>query len=332
VCPFCGAERHTILAPWPALALAVVALAGCTDRTIGEDGSGAGSSGGTPTTPGDGNDGGGDDGGGSSGGPDDGGTTTAGPDDGDTSTGTDDGWTGDDGGNTGDGGAFIYGEPDGGVVGQCDPGLQDCPNADEKCTAYVTEPGYCCVDANKCVPIIGDREAGETCERFEENDDCDKGFFCMTKTSGSTGEGVCFEFCVPNDPSSCEFGGECMSFNDGVLPLCELECDPLLPDCPQDWGCYAAFDTFVCAIPGHEDGKGNDGDECYPFQSCVPGLVCVTGDATAGCATDTCCTPFCDLNGPDSQCPEPTEECVSWWEGGAAPEGYEHVGACMIPQ
>ena len=43
--------------------------------------------------------------------------------------------------------------------GGCNPGLQDCPEG-EKCTAYVTTPGYCCVDANKCVPIIGDGQLG----------------------------------------------------------------------------------------------------------------------------------------------------------------------------
>jgi hypothetical protein len=309
-------------------------LASCVDRTIatsesGTDDSGAGSSGaGSSGGGGDGHDGGG---GGDDGGGDDGGSSSGAPDDG-GSTGTDEGWTTDDGWPTGDGGAFIYGEPDGGVVGQCDPGLQDCPNPDEKCTAYVTEPGYCCVDANKCVPIIGDKTFGELCDRTEENDDCDKGLFCMAKSSGSTGQGVCLEFCVPNDPGSCESGGECRPLNDGVLPLCETRCDPLQQDCPPQTGCYAGFDILVCAVPAHEDGKGNDGDECYAVQDCVPGLICVNAESTAGCAADACCTPFCDLTGPDTQCTDPAEECVSWFEEGEAPPGFDHVGACLIPQ
>jgi len=320
-----------VLAPWPALtvAVAIAALASCTDRAISTDDAGADTSDGAPNVP----DGGGPDGGGSpddGGDPNDGSTSTEGPGDG-GATGTDDGWTTDDDWPTGDGGAFIYGEPDGGVVGQCDPGLQDCPNPDEKCTAYVSEPGYCCVDANKCVPIIGNKTFGEICERTEENDDCDKGFFCMAKTSGSTGQGVCLEFCVPNAPDQCQFGGACMPFNDGVLPICETECDPLLQDCPEEWGCYAAFDIFVCATPGHEDGEGFDGDECYAIQSCVPGFECVVGDATAGCTGEACCTPFCDVNGDASQCPEPTEECVPWFEPGQEPPGLDNVGTCQIP-
>jgi hypothetical protein len=326
--------RRTILAPWPAvtIAVALAALASCTARTINKDGSGAGSSGGTPTAPGDGDDGGGpDDGGGSTGGPDGGATSTSGPDDGGTSTGTDDGSHTDDGWTTGDGGAFVYGAMDGGVVGQCDPGLQDCPLEDEKCTAYATEEGFCCVDANKCVPIIGDKGFGETCERTQENDDCAKGFFCMPETSGGTGAGVCLEFCVPYAPEQCVFGGVCVPFNDGVLPLCETECDPLLQDCPQGWGCYPAYDKFICAKPAPVDGTGSDGADCFEFQSCLPGLVCVVDDSTAGCTSNACCTPFCDVTGPATQCSEPTEECVPWFEPGQAPEGYEDVGACVIP-
>jgi hypothetical protein len=338
VCPFCGAERRTILAAWPALAIAVVALASCTNRTIGKDGAGASSGGGTPTTPGDGNDGGGPDGGASSsgggssssGGPDDGGTTTGGPGDDGSTTGTDDGWTTGDGGNTGDGGAFIYGEADYGVPGMCDPGLQDCPVVDEKCTAYVTEPGDCCVDRNECVPIIGNKMVGETCERTEVNDDCAKGLFCARSPSGSTGDGVCLEFCVPNLPGDCEFGGVCVPLNDGVMPLCLAECDPLLQDCPLPMGCYPAGDKFVCAMPEPMDGAGSDGDLCDRLQGCLPGLVCV-GNATAGCPVDACCTSLCDVTGPDTQCPEPTEECVPWFEPGQAPEGLEDVGACMFP-
>jgi hypothetical protein len=187
------------------------------------------------------------------------------------------------------------------------------------------------VDANHCVPVIGDKTFGEPCERFEDNDDCDKGLFCMTKTSGGTGEGVCFEFCVPNDPNSCQLGGECQANNDGVLPLCETDCDPLEQDCSPGMGCYGAFETFICTPPTHEDGKGNDGDECHAIQSCMPGLTCASDHATADCTHDRCCTPFCAITGPETQCPEPTEECVAWFEEGQAPVGLEDVGYCGLP-
>ena len=189
-------------------------------------------------------------------------------------------------------------EPDGGVVGQCDPGLQDCPNPDEKCTGFVTMPGDCCVDANHCVPTMGDKTFGENCTRVEGNDDCAPGLFCMTKTSGSTGDGICLEYCVVDDPDSCENGGSCLAFNDGALPLCEQECDPLLQDCQGNQGCYPAFDRFICAVPFLDQG-GSDGDPCQTIQSCKPGLACVNADALDGCAGNACCTPSCDRNEAD---------------------------------
>ncbi len=232
------------------------------------------------------------------------------------------------GGDSSGSGGFIA-RPDGGVEGQCDPGLQDCPNEDEKCTGYVTMPGDCCVDANHCVPMMGVKQFGEPCTRVDGNDDCDKGLFCMTKTSGSTGDGICLEYCVVDDPGSCANGGSCLAFNDGALPLCEQECDPLLQDCQGSQGCYPAFDRFVCAVPNLDQG-GGDGDPCYTIQSCQPGLACVNADALSDCGDTACCTPFCDLNDADP-CTQP-ETCTSWFEMGMAPPGLENVGACLIPQ
>ncbi len=222
-------------------------------------------------------------------------------------------------------GGFVM-PPDGGVVGQCDPFLQDCPKG-EKCTSYVTEPGGRTVDATHCAPIIGDDLWGEPCERFEDNDTCAAGFFCMTDVSGHTGIGSCLEYCSPGTP--CEFGGECFAFNDGALPVCEITCDPILQDCPMGQGCYAAFDNFVCALPGAPDGQGADGDPCFTIQSCNPGLICRGG--TAGCAMDgACCTPVCELSGPPEQCEDPSESCIQALDD--PPPGLMDVGYCGVPE
>jgi hypothetical protein len=159
----------------------------------------------------------------------------------------------------------------------------------------------------------------------------------MTKTSGDTGEGVCLAFCDINNMASCADAGlpdaKCIAFNDGVLPLCEDDCDPLAQDCTPPQGCYAVGDQgFVCTLPGHEDGKGNDGDECYTIQSCQPGLLCANGMGQNGCMSDACCTPFCDVNGDGSECTDPMESCVPYYEMGMAPPGYEDVGLCFIPE
>ncbi|MCX4245871.1 hypothetical protein [Paraliomyxa miuraensis] len=221
-------------------------------------------------------------------------------------------------------GSFLL-PPDGGVVGQCDPYLQDCPKG-EKCTSYVATPGQETVDATKCVPIIGDDLWGEACERFEDNDTCAPGYFCMTDVSGHTGMGTCLEYCSVEVP--CENGGECFPFNDGVLPVCEVLCDPILQDCPAGQGCYAAFDNFVCAMPGAPAGQGGDGDPCYTIQSCDPGLICRGG--TAGCPMDgACCTPVCELSGPPDQCTDPAEDCVPALDD--PPPGLQDVGYCGVP-
>jgi len=214
----------------------------------------------------------------------------------------------------------------------CDPATQDCPEG-EKCTGYVVEPGYCCVDANKCVEVSGNHQLGDPCVRTEDNDDCATGLFCMTVTSGSTGDGVCLAFCNVATQDCAEDGlpdATCIAFNDGVLPLCQDSCDPITQDCGGELGCYGVgAQGFVCSVPGFEEGLGNDGDECFTIQSCKPGLGCTASEVLDGCDAARCCTPYCDLNEPDT-CMAP-EECVPYYEDGTAPPGYEAVGLCALP-
>lgn len=222
--------------------------------------------------------------------------------------------------------------PDGGATNTCDPAAQDCPDG-EKCTGYVVEEGSCCVDANKCVPVTGDKQVGDPCTRGPDNDDCAVGLFCMTVSSGSTGDGVCLAFCDAGTQDCSEDGlpdAQCVSFNDGVLPLCQDDCDPLVQDCDGSLGCYGvSTQGFVCSLPGYQAGLGNDGDMCYTIQSCKPGLQCTATEVLDGCGAARCCTPFCDLTEPDS-CIAP-ESCVAYFDVGTAPPGYENVGLCVIP-
>jgi hypothetical protein len=227
--------------------------------------------------------------------------------------------------DSGDDGSGFLLQPDGGVImPMCDPGLQDCPRG-QKCTSYVSTPGGQTVDSTHCVDVSGDAQFGEECTRVEGDDDCDAGFFCMTDVSGHVGEGICLEYCVPMQP--CDNGGECFPFNDGQLPLCQTLCDPLIQDCVGGQGCYAAFDSFACAIPGPVDGNGADGDTCATIQGCNPGLLCKTG--TDGCSTESgCCTPVCDLTGDGSECTAP-DECIPALDD--PPPTLVDVGFCGVP-
>ncbi|HWB82481.1 MAG TPA: hypothetical protein VG755_46280 [Nannocystaceae bacterium] len=228
--------------------------------------------------------------------------------------------------DTGDEATGFILPPDGGMVEpMCDAGMQDCPRG-QKCTSYVSMPGGKTVDNTHCVDVIGDAQFGEACTREEGNDDCAAGFFCMTDVSGHLGPGICLEYCTIGTP--CQNGGECFAFNDGALPLCELLCDPLIQDCVGGQGCYAAFDQFVCATPGPVNGMGADGDTCATIQGCNPGLVC-KGDSE-GCTTESgCCTPICDLTGPDTQCTSPGEDCLPALED--PPPNLQDVGYCGVP-
>ncbi|MEM6994161.1 MAG: ribulose phosphate epimerase, partial [Myxococcota bacterium] len=112
------------------------------------------------------------------------------------------------------------------------------------------------------------------------------------------------------------------------LPVCEVTCDPLLQNCAAGQGCYAAFENFVCAVPGHDDGSGGDGDECATVQGCQPGLLCRNG--TDGCNEGSgCCTPVCALSNGGSECMNPAEECVAALD--APPPGLADVGYCGVP-
>jgi hypothetical protein len=223
-------------------------------------------------------------------------------------------------------------EIDGLATNTCDPAVQDCPEG-EKCTGYVVEQGSCCVDANKCVPVTGNAQLGDPCVRTEDNDDCAAGLFCMTVTSGSTGDGVCLAFCNVATQDCADDGlpdANCIAFNDGTLPLCQDSCDPITQDCDGELGCYGVgAQGFVCSVPGYEPGLGSDGDMCYTIQSCKPGLGCTSADVLSDCDASRCCSPYCDLSDVDP-CIAP-EECVPYYEPGTAPPGYENVGVCAVP-
>jgi hypothetical protein len=148
---------------------------------------------------------------------------------------------------------------------------------------------------------------------------------------------VCLAFCDFDDPDSCAEkglpGSSCIAYNQGALPLCEDECDPLAQDCPEPEGCYPAGDQgFVCMLPGLEQGMGEDGDECWAVQACAPGLLCVVPDLKSECAgLEACCTPFCDLEEGGAECTKEGETCLPYYEQGMVPLEYEDVGFCGVP-
>jgi hypothetical protein len=227
-----------------------------------------------------------------------------------------------------DDGGFVL-RPDGGGANECDPRAQDCMRG-MKCTAWANDGGTFW-NANKCVEVTGEGVAGDPCmiegSGVSGIDDCALGFICLN--TDMRGMGTCVEFCEGTD-ETCEPGNVCAIYNDGVLPICLVGCDPLLQDCPEGQGCIdTPNQSFICFNDASGD-MGGDGDPCPPEDgenSCDPGMWC--GPNSAGCVDVNCCTPYCDIT--DGSCPQP-DECVSFFgDPMNAPPGFENVGVCVTP-
>jgi len=241
-----------------------------------------------------------------------------------TTTGDD---TGDDSGN------FL--NPTGGASNQCDVWLQDCPPT-EKCAAYADD-GTEHWNSTRCVPVVQDPALpGEPCT-IEDGvasgiDNCDKGSFCWYMDY-NTLEGTCIAACSGSpDAPVCPEDRACDISNNGTLLLCLETCDPLVPSCPGDQLCFSsALGTFICDLDNSGDG-GAYGDPCAFVNSCNYGLFCANTASVPGCASATgCCSEFCDLTADPVTCSgAPTQTCEPWYEPGAAPPGFEDVGACTV--
>lgn len=241
--------------------------------------------------------------------------------------------TSDPGGTgTGDTGAVFLMPPDGGVAGQCDPTIQDCP-PEQKCSAVSDQPGDPW-GINTCVPATGDSQVGDPCEiengKYTGLDNCDVGLICLLTDDEGKG-GACVEFCDVN--SSCpKTGAKCVVYNDGSLPICLTDCDPLVQDCPEGQACYnSGGENFVCFKESAMPGEGGPGASCTYINQCQQGSFCGAAASVANCGAESgCCTPYCPVSEGAAPCQE-GEECVAFFAEGSAPPGLEDVGVCAIP-
>jgi hypothetical protein len=228
-------------------------------------------------------------------------------------------------------------EPDTpGPMYECDLYAQDC-RPGEKCTVWASG-GSNSANASKCVPVVDDPAAtGEPCQikgaPLSGLDDCELGDYCFNNIDPETLEGVCVPFCVGDvsDPYCEDRFYECIICSDSCLPLCLPMCSPLAQDCAPSQACYPIQDTWHCA-PDASGEQGGYGDPCEFLNTCDPGVV-PPGQACEGASG--CCTEICDITDPagDLQCAGAAEgqTCQPWYEEGAAPRGYENVGACALP-
>jgi hypothetical protein len=256
----------------------------------------------------------------------------------------DTGGTSDTGGSGMTSGAFIDTDMSMMTCGTfCDiwtPG--DCP-AGEKCTAVGCDPAGPW-DSNVCVEIMGDKVPGDSCNYLGPMtdsglDDCQNGALCYDRIPPDD-TGVCVEFCSGSAAApTCPTGSLCRIVNDGVLPICLFECDPLSAVCPNpDNLCLPApsGEGFQCVI----NASGDDnppGSGCQYNNSCNQGLLCIDSALVpqpecAMSGLDRCCTEVCSLSGPNN-CGAASlgAECVPYFDPMATPPNYEDVGVCALP-
>jgi hypothetical protein len=208
----------------------------------------------------------------------------------------------------------------------CDPWAQDCAPG-LKCAAWIDDGGNAW-NATRCVEVVDDpQDVGAPCTAEKGatgNDDCGFAAMCFNAATAS-GDGTCYALCGGSeiDPQ-CAAGTTCVIANDGVLNLCLESCDPMQQQCPEGQSCYPYADAFVCMTTYDASDYL---DDCTIIAQCNPGSTCIDGDAVTGCEFAGCCTPFCDIEVPDT-CPAESIGCVPYYPEGEAPEGFETVGFC----
>jgi hypothetical protein len=321
-CPFCGEIQRSIgqsMSMIGAIALAnLMAMTGCSgDETSADDEAGTTSVGST-----------------------DAGSTDAGSTDEDSTTTdsssesevTDSEVTDDDDSvdTLEDQGLSFYAGPSGdfGDVSKCDPFAQDCPEG-EKCVPFSNNGGN--LNANKCVPVLGEGHVGDPCisdGAVEATDDCDAKSVChdLMEVDGQL-VGECAAFCTGNaDEPTCDPGTACLIQGDGSVTLCIDTCDPLAQNCDPGFGCYWSTVDFVCLFTTQDIPTG---EACGYVNDCASGNYCADGSEVPGCEAPACCTSYCDLSQPT--CMLPGSECVAFFDEGMAPAGHENLGICLIP-
>lgn len=207
----------------------------------------------------------------------------------------------------------------------CDPWLQNCPQG-QKCVPSEN------AETTICVPLVNDPSgAGAPCtassaSAFHGEDTCDKGLSCYFVTVDELA-GTCVPMCQGSLGSpKCPEGGVCVFFGQyNALQLCLQHCNPLMDECPSGGHCSSPDWGFLCFDPN--DPTANQAGDSCELTDCGKGLICVNAADVPGCPGDVCCTPYCDINGPNT-CPNPGQKCVPLLDANR-PMG--NVGACRVP-
>jgi hypothetical protein len=152
--------------------------------------------------------------------------------------------------------------------------------------------------------------------------------------NADTGIGYCIAFCAGSPVlPACPDASSCLITNNGVLPLCHPQCDPLTQDCisPQQNCMPSSFKELEGYICFDDASQGNApyGSPCVEANSCNPGLLCVAATEVpeTGCDATGCCSPMCSIAAA-LPCPGTGQSCEPVFV--TQPAGYEDVGVCKV--
>jgi hypothetical protein len=170
----------------------------------------------------------------------------------------------------------------------CDLGLQNCPNAGQKCT-YAGSPA-----TRSCVMAGTVAEDGACTQNADMGDNCAAGLICNPNTL------KCVKFCIFGDQASCSAGKACESAiqiqgHPEFALVCSasmMVCNLLTQDCMNNQACVTTGSSTLCSAAGTNAVGAN----CTQTMGCVKGSQCVnTGAATK-------CVQFCNLDGGMPTC------------------------------
>lgn len=221
---------------------------------------------------------------------------------------------------------------------ECDYVAQNCPRG-ERCVPWDPTGGNEWRSA-RCSPVERSPDPdGASCSVVASPttgvDTCELGSMCWAVDPDSN-QGVCVPGCDPRN-DTCEAPQYCAWLSDESFTMCITPCHPLDPaGCPVGEACrwLIGNDAFVC-LPEIGGEVWRSGRTCgMEDATCLPGEACIPAESLVGCDDSECCSPWCDTGDPmsDALCDamQPGHACLTWWEKGSAPPGYEGVGVCAM--
>lgn len=223
----------------------------------------------------------------------------------------------------------------------CDPLAHDCPEG-QKCVFYVPEWAGLRREATKCIEVTGEGRPFDPCTLPtgigpEISDDCGADSYCL-EVYGTADHGFCAPYAMLPEGDYCDHlpGTRYATENGSTFPdaCLHYECQPFFPDtCPEDMRCtfYPAYlyGSMMCwRVP--EQQELPLGSAC-DFGECGEGKLCAPADWLPACASERCCTEFCDLALPEPSCATAGTRCehlpVNNYHNDP---NFELLGACVL--